>query len=219
MLRDAGRRKDTLSSEQLQMLEELRSARADDERRKITLRLVNSVEIAEAKTLSFAEWAADGWVLGTRHLPAPPGPRAVVPVADRHAAGGRGLRRHPAFAAALRAGLRKARFPDLARVARRALVRGDRTRAGHAHQPVGRIPDGAPARARRRARRLRARAAHHRFQLSRLEFGRARLRRAADIDGVQRDLPAAGLGLAAALAFGSGLAAHEQRETFHGFPP
>jgi len=25
--------------------------------------------------------------------------------------------------------------------------------------------------------------------------------------------------LGAALAFGSGLAAHEQRETFHGFPP
>ena len=62
VLRDAGRRKDALSSEQLQMLAELKAARAEDERRKITLRLVNSVEIAEAKTLSFAEWAADSWV-------------------------------------------------------------------------------------------------------------------------------------------------------------
>lgn len=62
VLRDAGRRKDALSGEQLQLLEELKSARADNERRKITLRLVNSVEIAESKTLSFAEWAADGWV-------------------------------------------------------------------------------------------------------------------------------------------------------------
>jgi hypothetical protein len=61
VLREADRQKDTLSSEQLAMFEELRLARADDERRKISGRLVNSLEIAHAQTLSFAEWAAGMW--------------------------------------------------------------------------------------------------------------------------------------------------------------
>jgi hypothetical protein len=61
VLREADRRKDTLSSDQLRMIEELRGARADEERSKISGRLVNSLEIAESKTLSFAEWAAQAW--------------------------------------------------------------------------------------------------------------------------------------------------------------
>jgi hypothetical protein len=61
VLRETERRKDTLSGDQLRMIEELRAARGDDERRKISARLVNSLEIAESKTLSFAEWAAEAW--------------------------------------------------------------------------------------------------------------------------------------------------------------
>lgn len=55
VLRDADRRKDSLSSEQMRMFEELWTARADDERRKISGRLANSLEIAETKTLSFSD--------------------------------------------------------------------------------------------------------------------------------------------------------------------
>jgi hypothetical protein len=61
VLREADRRKDTLSSEQLAMIEELRSGRADEQRRKVSRRLVNSLEIAESRTLSFADWAAGTW--------------------------------------------------------------------------------------------------------------------------------------------------------------
>ena len=61
VLREAERRKDSLSSQQLAMIDELRSARADEQRTKVSRRLAHSLEIAESRTLSFADWAAETW--------------------------------------------------------------------------------------------------------------------------------------------------------------
>ncbi|HYC48313.1 MAG TPA: hypothetical protein VED01_22800 [Burkholderiales bacterium] len=64
VLRDAETHRGSLSAEQLAMIEELRAARADESRRRVAGRLVNSIEGGSARTLSFGEWlaGAGAWI-------------------------------------------------------------------------------------------------------------------------------------------------------------